>query len=134
MSAAHYSRVAERACHRCEYCRAPESVFNFAFEVEHVWPTSKKGAVDEANEALACRSCNLFKSDRTLGVDSVTGAEVPVFNPRSDRWDEHFRIDLDSCMIIGLTATGRATVARLQMNSAVQIAGRRLWISLGLIP
>ena len=31
-----YSEVAERAGHRCEYCRAPEVVFNFPFEVEHI--------------------------------------------------------------------------------------------------
>jgi len=27
----HYARVAQRAGHRCEYCRAPEAVFNFPF-------------------------------------------------------------------------------------------------------
>ena len=134
MSAAHYSRVAERACHRCEYCRAPESVFNFAFEVEHVLPSSKKGSDDETNEALACRSCNLFKSDRTVSVDPETGNEVALFNPRKDRWEEHFRIDVESCTIVGLTATGRATIERLQMNSPMQIAGRRFWIQLGLFP
>ena len=31
-----YSAVAERAGHRCEYCGAPEVVFNFPFEVEHI--------------------------------------------------------------------------------------------------
>ena len=31
----HYPLVAQRAAHHCEYCRAPEAVFNFAFEVEH---------------------------------------------------------------------------------------------------
>jgi hypothetical protein len=32
----HYRVVAQRAGHRCEYCRAPEAVFNFPFEVEHI--------------------------------------------------------------------------------------------------
>jgi hypothetical protein len=31
-----YVQVALRAEHRCEYCHAPEVVFNFPFEVEHV--------------------------------------------------------------------------------------------------
>ncbi len=35
-----YPFVAERAERRCEYCRAPEEVFNFAFEVEHLLPQS----------------------------------------------------------------------------------------------
>jgi hypothetical protein len=29
----HYEVVALRAGHRCEYCHAPEAVFNFPFEV-----------------------------------------------------------------------------------------------------
>lgn len=34
----YYTLVADRAAHRCEYCRAPEIVFNFPFEVEHILP------------------------------------------------------------------------------------------------
>ena len=34
-----YPFVAERACHRCEYCHAPEAIFNFPFEVEHIVPS-----------------------------------------------------------------------------------------------
>jgi len=32
----HYAGVAERAGHRCEYCHAPEAIFNLPFEVEHI--------------------------------------------------------------------------------------------------
>ena len=31
-----YALVAARAKHRCEYCHAPEAIFNFPFEVEHI--------------------------------------------------------------------------------------------------
>ena len=62
-----YHLVADRACHRCEYCHAPELVFNFPFEVEHIIPTSRGGANVEINLALACRSCNLRKGIR-LGL------------------------------------------------------------------
>ena len=34
----HHAEVARRASHRCEYCHAPEVVFNLPFEVEHVVP------------------------------------------------------------------------------------------------
>ena len=37
-----YPLVAERAGHRCEYCLAPEAVFNFPFEVEHIFPNPSK--------------------------------------------------------------------------------------------
>ena len=50
----HYTAVAERAAHRCEYCHAPEAIFNFSFEVEHVMPTSREGTDDITNLALAC--------------------------------------------------------------------------------
>ena len=36
-----YTQVADRAEHRCEYCRAPELAFNFPFEVEHLIPKSR---------------------------------------------------------------------------------------------
>jgi len=38
--------IAQRANHRCEYCKAPEVVFNFPFEVEHIIPLSQKGSND----------------------------------------------------------------------------------------
>ncbi|MGM3306506.1 HNH endonuclease [Anabaena sp. WFMT] len=50
-----YHLVADRAFHRCEYCHAPELVFNFPFEVEHIFPTSRGGVNVEINLALACR-------------------------------------------------------------------------------
>jgi hypothetical protein len=48
--------VAERAGHRCEYCGAPEAVFNFPFEVEHIIPPAQGGTDDASNRALACNT------------------------------------------------------------------------------
>ncbi len=44
-----YVQVALRAGHRCEYCHAPEVVFNFPFEVEHIIPVSRCGLDTESN-------------------------------------------------------------------------------------
>jgi 5-methylcytosine-specific restriction endonuclease McrA len=44
-------------------------IFNFPFEVEHITPRAHAGADDLNNPALACRSCNLFKWQRTTGFD-----------------------------------------------------------------
>ena len=60
----YYAGVAERAGHRCEYCHAPEAIFNLPFEVEHIVPTSRDGPDDESNQALACRACNQAASHR----------------------------------------------------------------------
>lgn len=129
-----YAVVARRADHRCEYCRAPEVVFNFPFEVEHVVPTSAGGGSESANLALACRSCNLFKSDRTTATDPETGIEVPLFHPREDRWVVHFRHDEESGEIRGRTPTGRATVDTLRMNDPAHLTARDFWVRLRLYP
>jgi len=41
-----YPLVAQRAAHHCEYCRAPEALFNLPFEVEHLIPPIH-GGLDE---------------------------------------------------------------------------------------
>jgi hypothetical protein len=129
-----YPQVAERADHRCEYCRAPEAIFNFPFEVEHVIPVALQGPDDASNLALACRACNLFKAHHLTGVDQDTQSEVRLFHPRLDAWTEHFRADRETGIIEGLTTIGRATLTRLRMNSAGQLAARRQWVRLGLFP
>lgn len=37
-----YALVSARAGHRCEYCHAPEAIFNFPFEVEHALPPGQR--------------------------------------------------------------------------------------------
>ena len=72
---AQYPAIAERAAYRCEYGHAPEIVFNFPFEVEHVLPQARGGADTLDNLALACHACNLFKSDFETGPDEESQAE-----------------------------------------------------------
>jgi HNH endonuclease len=129
-----YAAVARRARHRCEYCRAPEKLSSSTFEVEHVHPTSRGGGNEAANLALACRSCNTFKADAIAGWDDVTSAEAPLSNPRADRWDEHFSLDPDAGVIVGLTPTGRVTVAQLRFNDPHPLTARLIWIELGIYP
>lgn len=130
----HYAQVALRAGHRCEYCHAPEVVFNFPFEVEHIIPVVHAGTDTESNWALACRSCNLLKAAHLYGMDPESGEEVHLFHPREDRWDTHFDVDPESGEIHGRTPIGRATIARLRMNHETQRAARRQWMRLGLFP
>ena len=129
-----YTTVAARAGHRCEYCQAPEAVFNFPFEVEHIVPPVRGGADAMENLALACRSCNLFKSDCVaVRVDHATDT-CRLFDPRRDVWSEHFTVDLETGVIRGMTTIGRATIQQLRMNSANQTTARRQWTRLGLFP
>jgi hypothetical protein len=130
----HYPHVAARAGHRCEYCRAPEAVFNFPFEVEHVLPLAGGGTNEESNLALSCRSCNLRKGVSLQCTDPETGNEVPLFNPRQEDWNEHFRLDAESGLVRGVTGVGRAMVGLLQMNGELQLNARIAWMHLGLFP
>lgn len=129
----HYISVSARARHVCEYCRAPEGVFNLAFEVEHIIPQSQGGEATEDNLALSCRSCNLYKSSSVSAFDKITQTEIRLFNPRADVWNEHFLISEESAEIKDLTAIGRVTVARLRINSNAQTDARKQWLKLGLL-
>ena len=129
-----YPAVAARAGHRCEYCRAPEAIFNFPFEVEHIIPSAHGGTDEDVNIALACRACNVSKADALTGADEGSGADAPLFHPRRSAWADNFSVERESGLIVGLTPTGRATVARLQMNRPLQLAARLQWTRLGLFP
>ncbi len=129
-----HAQVALRAGHQCEYCHAPEAIFNFPFEVEHIAPLSQEGTGDETNLALSCRSCNLRKAVHISGFDPQSQTTVRLFHPRQDNWNEHVQVDEGSAQIIGLTASGRATAVRLDMNSQSQRLARRQWMWLGLFP
>lgn len=130
----HYPLVSARARHACEYCRAPEIVFNLPFEVEHITPQAHGGETTEDNLALSCRSCNLYKADYVSAADELTQELVRLFHPRRDLWPEHFSINTATGEIEGLTGTGRATVLRLRMNGPAQFAARKQWLRLGLLP
>ena len=130
----HYVRVAARAGHRCEYCHAPEVVFNLPFEVEHIIPPMHGGTNADDNLALSCRACNVRKGAHVRYVDPVTWSIVRLHDPRRDQWENHFRVDVGTGVIEGTTAIGRATVARMAMNTDSQVEARRIWIRLGLFP
>jgi hypothetical protein len=129
-----YRLVALRARHRCEYCHAPESVFNFPFEVEHVAPLSRGGEDNETNWALACRSCNVYKGPHLTYLDPKEDEATLLYHPRLDLWELHFELDAETGRILGKTSVGRATVACLRMNSELQLLARSKWIRLGIFP
>ena len=130
----HYPETARRANHRCEYCHAPESVFNFPFEVEHIQSLSSGGKDTPSNRALACRSCNVYKGIQIQAEDPDTGKLLPLYHPRKNHWSAHFQFQIGTGEVIGLSAIGRATIVCLKMNSNAQIIARKEWNLLGLYP
>lgn len=116
MTEAVRSFVRDRAQGCCEYCRAQAKFSHDPFSVEHITPVVKGGTDDPENLAWSCLGCNNYKFTATSTYDLLTTQMVPLFNPRTDIWGDHFRWSKDFSVVIGLTPTGRATVERLQMN------------------
>jgi hypothetical protein len=116
ISAATQEQVRQRANYLCEYCHASEQWQYVRFTVDHVIPLSKGGLNSIENLALACFHCNRQKSDKITAIDEQSGAEITLFNPRSDNWQKHFIWSADGLSIIGLTAMGKVTVAALAFN------------------
>lgn len=126
----HYAFVAERARHLCEYCRAPEEVSNFPFEVDHFVPLSEGGSKEPENLVLACRSCNAYKAFHQIGlIENVQTSRL--FNPRREVWTEHFELNPVTFELEGITEIGRGTVNRLRINSTAQIHARQIWFRFG---
>jgi hypothetical protein len=102
-----------------------------AHEIDHVIAEKHGGLTDAGNLALACALCNGFKGSDLASIDADTGAIVPLFSPRRDRWTEHFR--LESGRIEPLTASARATVRLLQLNHPHRVEERLLLIAAGML-
>jgi hypothetical protein len=118
-----FRQAEARAGERCEYCRMHQALQGATFHVGHIVPSSRGGPTELGNLAWACPGCNLRKSDRVEATDPDTGRSVPLFNPRGDRWAEHF--EFRGYHLIGLTAVGRATVEVLDLNHSRRILIRK---------
>jgi hypothetical protein len=114
--------VIQRADNRCEYCRISQIGQVATFHIDHIVPVVAGGETIAENLALACVSCSLRKGARQNLKDSKTGEVVSIFNPRQQAWKEHFA--WNDVQVVGLTATGRATVQALDLNRATMLAIR----------
>ncbi len=115
--------VRDRAENRCEYCRLPQSAAPFfAFHTEHIRAQQHGGADRLENLALACPDCNAHKGPNLTSIEPESDQYVQLFNPRVDRWDEHFAVE--GPFITGKTPVGRATVALLAMNEPERVQMR----------
>ncbi len=140
MSSNHYineatrNQVRQRANYLCEYCHASEKWQYVRFTVDHVIPLDRAGSNSLNNLALACFHCNRRKSNKITAIDPESSLAAPLFNPRSDIWQEHFIWSADRIHIIGLTSTGRATVAALALNRMRIINIRAADLAIGRHP
>jgi hypothetical protein len=126
--------VMEQAGNRCGYCLVEQALLYAPLEFEHLQPRSRGGSTSEENLWLACRLCNGYKADQIDGFDLETQQRLALFDPRRENWWLHFRWSDDGTEIIGLTATGRATINALRLNTLEHMRIRRRWVSVGWHP
>lgn len=124
--------VWSRAGGRCEYCQMSPDFDRLAFQIDHILAVQHSGQSTEDNLALACYACNHHKGPNIAGFDVITGQTVPLFNPRRDAWNVHFR--WDGPELFGLTPVGRATVYVLAISLDYRVALRRSLIQERVFP
>ena len=88
-------QVAKEARHRCGYCLTPRQFTAKLLHVEHIIPLAAGGGSEIDNLWLACDLCNSHKGSLTHSPDPFTGETVPLFNPRQQRWFDHFAWSVD---------------------------------------
>lgn len=127
-------KVFERANGNCEYCKNQQGYSTAPFSVEHIVPRGRQGSDDLENLALSCPACNAHKHTKLAALDPLTRKVMPLFNPRTQFWEEHFVWDETFTEVLGLTPTGRATVKCLKMNRTESVNLRLVLAAFGKHP
>lgn len=83
---------------------------------------------------MSCIGCNYNKSIKTELFEPISQQTVPLFNPRTMVWNDHFMWDETTTTIIGITAIGRATIEALKLNRQEVKNLRFALISIGIHP
>ncbi len=89
------------------------------------------GATESGNLAYACTCCNRAKGS-DIGSVAASGEFTRFYNPRADRWRDHF--ELRGVVIEPQTPIGEVTARVLGMNESERILERRLLRRLGRYP
>ena len=120
--------VADRAKQLCEYCLIAEADTFYGCEVDHIISLKHGGSSEPDNLAYACAICNRTKGS-DVGSIATSGEFTRFFNPRIDRWPDHFR--LEGAMIQPLTPIGEVTARILGFNDGVRLHEREDLITFG---
>jgi 5-methylcytosine-specific restriction endonuclease McrA len=124
--------VSRRAADRCEYCLLHEEDSFYAHQPDHVIALKHGGLTIEDNLAWACHRCNRLKGTDIASVDPKTKRIVRLFNPRRDKWSDHFRVERGR--IIPLTPVAEVTVFLLKLNAISNVEMRKVLIREGRYP
>jgi len=97
----------------CEYCKQLQKFLTSKLHNEHIFPLSSGGKTILENLAKACETCNNCKQTAISTVDPLTDITVPLFHPREQIWNNHFKWSDDFCN----PKTGtKCTIAAFQLK------------------
>ena len=122
-------RVWQRSSNCCEYCLLNQKATFWTHEIDHIISLKHEGLNIIENLALACFYCNRNKG---TDIGSIFKDElIRFYNPRKDKWTEHFQLDLDTAVIQTLTPIGFVTAKILGFNQIERIMERQALIKAG---
>jgi len=124
--------IVARAEGLCEYCLIQEDDTFFGCEVDHIISEKHGGLTEEGNLAHACLFCNRHKGSDIGSIIWRTGAFHRFYNPRTDRWADHFR--LIGPTITLLTEVGEVTERILMLNNGDRLLERQALRDVGRYP
>lgn len=124
------TKVENRANEICEYCLITIEDTYFGGEIDHIISLKHRGQTEFENLALACQPCNRSKGSDLGSLSEYSKFLVRFFNPRTDKWSEHFRLNPNG-EIEFLTEIGEVTAMILGFNNQERIAERKGLIEIG---
>ena len=121
--------VESRASLSCEYCLIRESDTYLGCQVDHIISEKHGGITEAGNLAYACTFCNQAKGADIGSITAGTGEFVRFYNPRTDRWVDHF--ELHGASIVPRSTIGEVTVRILSFNTVERLLEREALLKLG---
>ena len=115
--------VIERANGLCEYCLIHKDNILWGEQIDHIISEKHGGVTQLSNLAFSCALCNRNKGSDLASIILQTSEIVRFFNPRTDRWQDHFK--LESVEIIPLTKIGQVTARILGLNNMNRLLERQ---------
>lgn len=125
-------RVVRRAAFLCEYCLIHEIDTNYGCQVDHIISLKHNGATTPENLAFACAFCNRHKGTDVGSIVWPTQQFTRFFNPRTDWWADHFK--LDGVLIRPITDIGKSTAQIFGFNHSDRVLERQALIAVGRYP
>jgi hypothetical protein len=110
----------------------PDGITLIPHEPDHVIAHQHGGVTTLEKLAYTCHQCNHFKGPNLASIDPETQERTFLFNPRTEKWEAHFR--WDGPRIEPLSAPGRATATLLRLNDPRRVAARETLMRTGHYP